>query len=168
MKVLRWLDSNLEKVLLCTFLAVIAIIMFLTIVLRNVISYSISWSDELARYLFVWIGAIGVSFATKRNAHIRMDVLCTLVPKLSKPLSVLSDISLAVLAIMLIRGSIPFLNILSRTGQVSGGMQIPMKFIYVSFTIGFGLTVFRVAQKYTLLLIKHVKKPRNNEVEEKK
>ena len=166
-KVLRWLDANLEKVLLCIFLAVIAIVMFVSIILRFVFSHSLTWSDEIARYLFVWTGALGVSFATKNNSHIRMDVIPTLIPKISKPLAVLGDIALGTIAVLLINGSIPFLKILARTGQLSGGMQIPMTFVYVSFTIGFSLTLFRLAQKYVLLLLGYIRKSEQKKGEQK-
>ena len=165
MKVLRWIDANFEKVFLCIALAVIAIALFVTIVLRNVFSYSIAWSDELARFFFIWTGAIGVSYATKNNSHLRMDILPVLVPKLQKPLAVVCDIALAVIAIMIINGSLPFLKLLNRTGQLSGGMQLPMKYFYMSFQVGFALTLFRLVQRYVLLLVGFVKKNRKQKEE---
>ena len=158
MKVLRWLDANLEKVILCVFLAVISIIMFVTIILRNVMAYSIAWGDELARFLFIWTAAIGVSFATKNNSHLKMDILPVMVPKIAKPLEILGDIALAILAVVLARSSIPFLKIISRTRQISGGMKLPMKYVYVSFTIGFSLTFFRLLQKYIMQIVRLVRK----------
>ena len=47
MKVLRWLDAHFEEFILCVILCVIAIVMFIQIILRNVFSSSLAWSDEL-------------------------------------------------------------------------------------------------------------------------
>lgn len=154
MKVLRWLDAHFEEFILCVILCVIAIVMFIQIILRNVFNSSLAWSDELCRYLFIWMGGLGVAFATKNESHLRMDVLPVLVPALKKPLQVMCDIVLVVIGVMLLRGSIPFFQSLAKTHQVSAAMQIPMKWVYMSMAVGFSLTILRVIMKYVKLLVK--------------
>jgi TRAP-type C4-dicarboxylate transport system permease small subunit len=158
MKVLRWLDAHFEEFILCVILCVIAIVMFTQIILRNVFSSSLSWSDELCRYLFVWMGGLGVAFATKNESHLRMDILPIMVPAQKVPLQVMCDIVLIVIAVLLLNGSIPFFQNLAKTNQVSAAMQLPMKWVYMSMAVGFSLTILRVVLKYVKLLVKWLQK----------
>ena len=168
MKILRWIDANFEKVILCIFLAIISIVMFLQIILRNIFSFSLTWGDELARYLFIWTAAIGVSFATKNNSHLRMDLFSTLSPKLNRVLSIICDISLGIIAVMLIRSSMPFFKTLTRTNQLSASLQLPMKYIYASMLCGFSLTLLRLIQRYVILIAGFVRKSGKQEKEQGK
>ena len=61
-KVLNWLDANLEQFLLCILLAAMAIVMGIQVFCRYVLSMSLSWSEELTRYLFIWSGFLSVSY----------------------------------------------------------------------------------------------------------
>lgn len=162
MKILRWLDDNFEKVLLCTALVLISVLMFSQIIMRNILRHSIPWSDEACRYLFVWCGGLGISYATKNGAHLRMDILPTLMPSLAKPLNILADLALAAVAVTLIWGSLPFMANLERTGQLSATLRMPMKYLYASMLVGFGLTLIRLFQRYLLMIAGAVSKNRGD------
>ena len=154
MKALRWLDANLERILVCTILVLISVFMFAQIIMRNIFNNSIPWADEACRYLFVWSGGVGISYATKNNSHLRMDIVPHLFPKLNKPLNILSDLALIAVAIILIRGSIPLFAMLNRTNQLSAAMRLPMKYVYYSMLFGFGLSIVRIVQRYILMYMK--------------
>jgi len=47
---------------------------------RFLFGYSIFWSDELARFLLVWIAFLGMSIGTRRGAHPGVDSLVRLLP----------------------------------------------------------------------------------------
>ena len=53
-KILHWLDENLEEFILVIFLIAMTLIMGIQIFCRYVLGMSLSWSEELTRYL-VWI-----------------------------------------------------------------------------------------------------------------
>ena len=154
MKALRWLDANLEKIMVCIILVLISVFMFAQILMRNLLNYSIPWADEACRYLFVWSGGVGISYATKNNSHLRMDIVPHLFPKLDKPLTILADLALVAVAIILIRGSLPLFTMLNKTNQLSAAMRLPMKFVYSSMFVGFGLSIVRIMQRYILMYMK--------------
>ena len=66
--------SRVEQFLLSFFLAVLIVVAFSQIVLRNFWDTGLSWGDPLVRYLVLWIGFIGASLATKENKHISIDL----------------------------------------------------------------------------------------------
>ena len=53
-KALQWLDENLEEVLLVIALAAMAVIMGIQVIARYIFGASLSWSEELTRYIFIW------------------------------------------------------------------------------------------------------------------
>lgn len=56
-------------------LAVMVIVIFMQVVMRYVFNNSLSWSEEFARYLFVWFSWIGVSAGFKDKEHLRVELL---------------------------------------------------------------------------------------------
>ena len=53
---------------------------FAQVVFRYGLGASLSWSEEFARYVFVWIIFIGTSVATRRGQHIMVEVIVALFP----------------------------------------------------------------------------------------
>ena len=62
------------------------VITFAQVVFRYVIGYSLYWSEELARYLFVWVSFLGSVVALERGVHIGMDVVVAKLPRRPKTL----------------------------------------------------------------------------------
>ena len=66
--------GRVEKYLVGVMLAVMILLAFLQILLRNVFSTGISWGDPLVRYLVLWVGFVGASLATKEGKHITIEI----------------------------------------------------------------------------------------------
>ena len=65
-KVLSWIDEYLEEVLLAAALAAMAGIMGVQVFCRYVLGASLSWSEELTRYIFIWAGFLRVSYCPQK------------------------------------------------------------------------------------------------------
>lgn len=65
-KAAKWLEENIEEFLLVIALAAMTIIMGIQVFSRYVLGMSLSWSEELTRYIFIWAGFLSVSYCTKR------------------------------------------------------------------------------------------------------
>lgn len=64
-KTLHWLDENLEEFILVIFLIAMTLIMGIQVLCRYVLGMSLSWSEELTRYLFIWCGFLSVSYSAR-------------------------------------------------------------------------------------------------------
>ena len=146
-KVLEILNDKLEEYFLVSTLAFSVALIFIQVLARYVLGSSISWSEELARYLFIWQAWIAVGFATKHSRHINLDIVVNLCPpKVREVLFWLSHcIWLAFGLYMTWKGAELTKTIFSR-GTVSAAMQIKMGWVYLAVPVGSGLMSIRLLQ----------------------
>lgn len=61
-------------------LGTIVVVMFFQVLFRYVFNNSITWSEELIRYLFVWITFFGAALCFRDRIHIGIDFFLDLMP----------------------------------------------------------------------------------------
>lgn len=148
MKVLKFLDENLEKMLCVVFLALMSIIIVLQVFFRYVLNNSLSWSEELARYLFIWMIYIGISYGVKLDKHICVDAVYTFMPKgIKRGYAIVAYILFLIFAVAIIYYGILVVGMQITSGQVSPAMGLPMQYVYAAPVVGMVLTVIRLIQK---------------------
>jgi len=151
LKILKLLDDKFEEYFLAITLSISVVIIFLQIIMRYVVGSSLSWSEELARYLFLWQIWVGASFAVKRNKHLRADVLQVVVPqKLKYPVEVLYTVIWLAFSIFLAYQSSILVSKIIKVGQLSAALRLPMQFAYASVPTGCILMTIRLVQKIIL------------------
>src|SRR5690625_7550199 len=74
MSILRWLDKHLEEYILVILSIFTVVIIFSQVVLRYIFNSSLPWSEEIARYAFICLIYVGVSYGVKRQKHLSVDV----------------------------------------------------------------------------------------------
>lgn len=83
-KAIHWLDENLEEFILIILLIGMTIIMGIQVFRRYALGMSLSWSEELTRYLFIWSGFISVSYCTKKCLSIKIEQFVAIFPRRGK------------------------------------------------------------------------------------
>lgn len=148
MKVLRFLDDNLEKMICTITLALMSAIIVAQVFFRYVLNNSLSWSEELARYLFIWTIYIGISYGVKMDKHVAVDAVYSYMPKGVKKYYAMVAYALFLLfAVAIIYYGITVVGMQITSGQVSPAMGLPMQYVYVAPVVGMILTVIRLVQK---------------------
>lgn len=84
-KILKFLNDYLEETICIILMSVMTIIIFIQVIMRYVMHNSLSWSEELARYCFVWLIYIGVAYGCKLMKHIKIDAALKLFPEKVRP-----------------------------------------------------------------------------------
>ena len=69
-----------ETFLLLFFLLIAILLACAQILLRNFFDSGIFWADSALRVLVLWIGMIGAMVASRKNKHIRIDILSHYLP----------------------------------------------------------------------------------------
>lgn len=75
------LFDKIESGALIISLAVMVIVIFTQVVMRYVFNNSLSWSEEFARYLFIWFSWMGVSAGLKDGEHLKVEKLSSALVK---------------------------------------------------------------------------------------
>ncbi|GEM_PF-2174396 len=111
-------------------LGVLALIVFFQVLNREIFQLAITWTEELARFLFVWITLIGAAVCSRSKSHIRVDMIFQLWPsRLTAVLGLIGDVItlfyFGLLTYCSYIWSSSFFGVLSQT------MRIPIVAVYL-------------------------------------
>ncbi|MBN2333577.1 MAG: TRAP transporter small permease [Deltaproteobacteria bacterium] len=114
------------------FVAVMAglISLFVNVVLRYTIHYSLAWSEELIREIIIVTTFIGCSAAIRTRAMIRIDALPQMVPALKKPLNYFSHFCVLVYCVIITRLGWQMALLQLHTHQKTIILHIPLVVLY--------------------------------------
>jgi TRAP-type C4-dicarboxylate transport system permease small subunit len=70
----------LLKVLIALFLAIMVVLVFGNVVLRYAFNSGITVSEEISRWLFVWLTFVGAVIAMREHGHLGVDTLVKRLP----------------------------------------------------------------------------------------
>jgi len=73
-KLLAALDRMLKWALILLMTGLVLAVTW-QVVSRYVFASPSSWTEEVARFLLIWIGTLGAAYAFRTNAHIGLDLL---------------------------------------------------------------------------------------------
>lgn len=147
MKLLKLLDKNLERYLMLILLLGMTLVLGIQIVFRFVINDPLTWSEELARFMFIWSAFLSIGFCLKEGISLKIDTLISMFSKKVQAIIYMAgDIIMAVFFIYLLPASWEFAYASVLSGQTSAACHIPMYFIQISLMVGFALAAFRSIQ----------------------
>lgn len=121
-------------------------VIFAQVISRTFLGTPLSWSEELGRYLFVWLCFIGASIALYRGAHLGIDTIVQAVPEKVRNFMILSTYALVLLLlyVMLNEG----MTLVAKTAmQKSAAMRIPMSYAYAAIPVSAVLMIFHTIVK---------------------
>ena len=154
---MKFLNEHLEACFIVPLMFLMSIIIFVQVVMRYVFHSSLTWSEEMARYLFVWPVYFSVAYTAKKEAHIRIDAAINIYPKKARPyVEILSEIIVLAFAIFIAVTSVTVFQKISASGQISPALHVPMQFVYAAPLV---LTAIRQIQ----CIIRRIKALHNHE-----
>lgn len=140
MVLMRSLNSILQPVRKVVYVVVVSmfalqvIVVFAQVIWRFVFNDPFSWSEELARYLQVWIILLASSVCIHEGSHLAVDYLIHYLPfRHRKNLALLVTILMMVFVSVLIGAGIKM--IITAQSQTSPALHIPMGAVYLVFPV---------------------------------
>lgn len=144
---LKFLDRHLEEALIVVLMALMTILIGVQIFMRYVMGASLSWSEELARYFFIWMTYIGIAYAVHKDAHIRVTMATDRLSAAGQIYArILAHLIFCAFALFVMYQGWFMVEKTFRFGQKSASLGIPMGVIYLAPFTGFLLTVIRLIQ----------------------
>lgn len=136
MTIKKFLD-NFEEYFCVWTLALMTAIVFLQVIMRYVFANSLSWSEELARFIFLWLSWIGASYAVKTRDHFRVEMFADMIKGKNR---IIFEYAILIIwfifSLLLVWYGTKLLIFLSKTGQVSAAMDVPMTWPYAAVPVG--------------------------------
>ena len=105
------------------------------VVFRYILAHPLPWSEELARYLMVWVACLAASEAYARGNHVGVNLIVNaLRPSLRKIMILIIHLAICVLmGVVVYQGSI--LSYM-QTAQQSPALELPMTWPYLAIPVG--------------------------------
>ena len=147
-KIVQWCDDNLEVFIGSIFLVLMVTFAATQVLGRYVLVRPFPWTEEMTRYMFVWMVYISIGFAVKENKHIRITFLRSLFSKKYQlGLDIFSNaVFLAFAAICTIEGG-KLMLIIKSGGQTAISVpMIQMWLLYLVMPLGFIFLSVRLIQ----------------------
>ncbi len=154
MKVLKLIDEHIEQwILMITYTAML-LIATAQVFFRYVINYSLSWSQDLLTYMFIWSVFIGVSLAVKKRRHIRVELIHIIIPKAwHKIVNVFANLAFILFcAVVGYYSVVKVYKLIFVNPQISESTGLSMWLIQIAVPLGFILTIYRLIVDTKLLL----------------
>ena len=91
-----------------------------------------AWTEELARYLLIWIGLLGAAHAYRTRAHMGIDLLAQKVGAIGRArLRVISALAVVAFAVpVMIVGGTSLVQLTWELRQYSAALGLPMALVY--------------------------------------
>lgn len=142
-KMVNEIELNLSTIIMIVMLVICTLGVFCRYILNN----SLSWTDEVSRFLFMWLAFLTAGYAVVVRSHLVVNVLTTFVikdkPVAKKILTVINNLIWIAFSLFLAhRGYL----VLQNTVELSPALKIPMKLVYACLPVGCVLMSLRVAQ----------------------
>lgn len=147
MKNLSHFFKNFEEYICGIMMAVMVVVVFIQVVYRFVIQSSLPWSEEVARYLLVWITFLGASSGVKHGSHVGVEAVLLMLPQKARKYVNLLSAGLSIFfSIVVVVFSMGIISKQIEMAQVSPAMQIPMWWAYAAIPVGATLMAVRYVQ----------------------
>jgi TRAP-type C4-dicarboxylate transport system permease small subunit len=132
--------ARVETIAVVLLVTLLTAVTFAQVITRYVLDNPLIWSEEAARYLFVWVSMIGAALAIRQGGHFGLDLLIRPMPRLKPVLAPVVTAVVVVFLVILLKTGIDE----TRLAAMQYAMTFPMRmeWAYLALPIGAGLMLF--------------------------
>ena len=147
MKKIGEIINKAEEWILVVIMLALSVVVFLQVVFRYS-GHSLSWSEELSRYLAIWATFLGASYGFRYGAHIGVEAFKTWLPfRARRIVDLIADLAVVIISALMCKYAIEIIvNTHLKFGQVSPAMRMPMWIAYLAMPIGYAMMFLRNVQ----------------------
>jgi len=150
LKIFSFLNKYAEETVCATTFLLFVILSNLQVITRYVLpaEYSLVWTEEIARYLFVWCMYIGISWCIKDDSHLKVDMIKMVIsPATLRILEIIISIIIVLFSIVMVGYGYKIFMKQVTMGQTLAASGLPMWIVYLSFPVSALLVVIRSVQR---------------------
>ena len=134
--------ARIEAGVIVVLVSCLTAVTFAQVVTRYGLSDPLIWSEELARYLFVWVSMIGAALAIREGGHFGLDLLIRRMPAFRPILAPVVTTVMIVFLVIVLKTGIDE----TRLASMQFAMTFPMRmqWAYLALPLGAGLMLFHL------------------------
>ncbi len=131
MNIMGMLDRFLKLALALLMAAMVGSVVW-QVLSRYLFVVPAAWTEELARFLLIWIGMLGAAYAYREGSHLGIDLLANKLAETGKQRlhSVVHVICLLFAASVLVVGGGSLVSMTWELKQYSAAMGLPIAYVY--------------------------------------
>ena len=157
MKIRKIIDKVLESFLIII-MGILVLDVLWQVISRYLLKSPSSFTDELARFLLIWVGILGAAYAAGKKMHLAIDIFINKFnEKYKKLIHILINTAIALFAVfVMVIGGSNLMYILLKLGNTTPALSIPIGYIYSVIPISGILIIY-----YSLYEIAAARKEKN-------
>jgi TRAP-type C4-dicarboxylate transport system permease small subunit len=124
------------RIIISTQLMLMVVFCFLQTAMRYLFNNPLVWSEEITRFIFIWMVFIGSSLATSLKDHIRVDMFPKFMSRSKTGLNILQMVVSSLNSFLLVFLIVIGFKLVSYSIQVSPALFIPWKYVYLAIPVG--------------------------------
>lgn len=127
---------------------IMTILLFVQVVTRYCFGHAVTWAEEVATILFVWMVYLGVAAAVLSRKHLKIDAFVEMLPfKAKKTLLIISNVIFLAFSLYIIFPMMSLVNNYAAKSAASPILKIQKALSYVVMPLCFLLTAIRLVQE---------------------
>ena len=148
-KIISAVYEDFEKYFCALILSLLVLGLGLQVFFRYVLDASLSWSEELSRFCFIWTIYLGASLAVKKEQHVRVTAQYLLLPKRWRfVVWMFTDIIWAIFNIIFAIEGISLVQHSFQFPEISPALEWNTAWLFMVIPGGFILMTLRMVQLY--------------------
>lgn len=152
---MKGIDTLLDWVL-TLIMTIMLVVVSAQVWYRFVLNNPLAWSEEVARYLFVWISFLGSAVGVRMHVHLGIDLIDkALSPRGRKIMTIVVNLLIQIFLVVVIVWGIKILKVVQF--QKSASMGIPMTYPYLAVPVGSALMLLNSLRNTWAVLFTPVK-----------
>jgi TRAP-type C4-dicarboxylate transport system permease small subunit len=146
-----------EAASLVVIVSVMTVVVFLQVVYRYALTQPLYWSEEVARYLFVWLSILGAALGLQKGGHFGLDLFYRMLPRQGRRFLKFMIYLLmgGVILVLLVQGIV---LVQKTAAQQSPAMELSMGWAYACLPVGAALMAIHLL---VIIIKEAVEKPGN-------
>jgi TRAP-type C4-dicarboxylate transport system permease small subunit len=134
--------ARAETAVIILLVTLLTAVTFAQVVTRYALGDPLIWSEEAARYLFVWVSMVGAALALREGGHFGLDLLIRPMPQLKPILGPPVTLVMVVFLVILLKTGIDETRLAAT--QFAMTFQMRMQWAYLALPVGAGLMLFHI------------------------
>ena len=134
----RWLTFVTSALLVA-----MVVVILLQVVFRYAVNVSLAWTEEVGRYLFVWVCLLGAALAYRLASHSGYETFVRAMPeRMFNWVMGGVDVTVGIFGLAMVIASADLIE--AGLGQLTPATQIAIGYVYFAFPLAGALTLFFV------------------------